>query len=206
MLVPVVLLAPAAVSIGTAVFDDRFPAQEIASCTLSDTNAPTGRRSILRARIASDCGRFRGQDEVTCTSDPSRTIALVAGTTYDLVVRGPRIPLVSSPTIASATVSEEQRIEPELGPTEVDAEAHENAQALQRSQLPETLRAFDYEQPPFDPSCDPYRVVMTKDGLQVVSPARADQLLTPPSGETPRDPLLPCEGHACTGAGGDGDS
>jgi len=196
--VPVLLLVLAAVSIGLTVFADRFPAQSIESCTVSDTNGPTARRSVLRAKIVTDCGRFRGSAQVTCTNDPSRTVLLIAGTTYDLVVRGPRIPLVSVPVIDSAAVSEDQLREPTLlAPTEVDADAPESVQELQRSQLPETLRAFDYVQPPFDPSCDSSRMVMTSAGLQSVPPARAEQLLTPPSGATPRDPLLPCEGYAC---------
>lgn len=197
MAVAVALLVPGAISVGTAVFNGQFAASEIASCTMQQSRQITYKRLGLRARIASDCGNFRGTKEVTCTSDPSQQIALIAGTTYDLVVRGPRIAFISAPTIVSATVSGEQLVDPEPGLTEVDPDAHENVQALQSSLLPETLRAFDYEQPAFDASCDPYRAVMTTNGVHSVSPARAEELLEVPEGVTPRDPLLPCAGYLC---------
>lgn len=177
-----------------------FPEREIASCTITGHLIDSSRRQPHQERVASDCGRLRVSQPVVCTSDPSQEIPISDDTTYDLVVRGPQILFVSVPKIVSATVSPEQLISPELGPTEVDPSAAENVQELQRSLLPESLRAFDYEQPPFDPSCDPYRVIMTTNGLQVVSLERAEQLLAVPEGTAARDPLLPCEGHACASA------
>lgn len=200
MAVAVALLVPGAISVGTAVFNGQFAASEIASCTMQQGRQITYKRSGLRARIATDCGNFRGAKEVSCTSDASQQIALIAGTTYDLTVRGPRIPLISAPTIVSATVSDEQLADPEPGLTEIDPDANDNVQSLQSSLLPETLRAFDYEQPDFDPSCDPFRSVMTTNGIQSVSPARAEELLEVPDGITPSDPLLPCEGYQCSSA------
>lgn len=118
--IAVVLLVRGAIRVGTAVFNGQFASTEIASCTMKQGRQITYKRSSLRARIATDCGNFRGSKEVSCTSDASQQITLIAGTTYDLTVRGPRIPLISAPTIVSATVFDEQLVVPEPGLTEVD--------------------------------------------------------------------------------------
>ncbi len=193
----IALLLPGGIAIGLRVFTAQFPKQAIASCTIGDPGHQTTRRSATKARLFTDCGRFRATKHVECTSDPTREIALIQGATYNFEVQGPRVPLLSAPKVVSATVAAEQPYAPPLGDTAVDPDAHESLQELQRQRLPETLRAFDYEQPPYDPSCDPYRRVMTTNGLQIMSPERATQLLTPPEGITPREPKLPCEGHPC---------
>lgn len=192
------VLLVSGISYGTVLFNGQFPEEEIVSCTVEDAGPQTHRRSAIRAKLLTDCGRLRASTQVECTTDGEQDVTLILGTTYDFVVRGPRIPLLSAPSIVSATVSSEQLYEASGGVTEVDPSAHENLQKLQRAQLPETWRAFDYEQPPYDPSCDSYRKVMTTKGLQIVSPARADEMLTAPSGVVPRDPKLPCEGYECS--------
>lgn len=186
------------ISYGTVLFNSQFPEESIVSCTVEDAGPQTHRGSAIRAKLLSDCGRFRASTQVDCTTDVEQDVRLILGTTYDFVVRGPRIPLLSAPSILSATVSSEQLNRASGGVTEVDPSAHENLQKLQREQLPETWRAFDYEQPAYDPSCDSYRMIMTTKGLQIVSPARADELLTAPSDVVPRDPKLPCEGYECS--------
>lgn len=120
---------------------------------------------------------------------------------YDLVVRGPRLPLIGGPSIVSATVSPQQRYTYDIGITEVDESASESLQELQRSMLPETLRAFDYEQPPYDPQCDLMQDVMTTNGIQLVPAQCAKELLAPPRGVQPREPKLPCEGYQCSPIG-----
>ncbi len=198
LVVTLVLLLPAGISWGTVLFNDQFTEKKISSCTVGKSGPQSTRRSVLRAKVASDCGRFRAGKEVACISDPSRAIVLSPGATYDLVVRGPRIPLLSAPTVISASMSAKQLVADSEIVTEVDPSAHENVQELQRAQLPETLRAFDYEQPPFDPSCDAFRHVMTTAGIQQVSAIRAEQLLTVPAGLEPREPKLPCQGFQCS--------
>ena len=181
-------------------FAEQFPEETIASCTVEHFSAQSTRRASFRASLHSDCGSFRAPKQVACTTDPTTRVPLIAGTSYDLVVRGPRIPLVSVPRVVAATVSSEQSGKRVLEPSTIDPAAPEAVQQLQRDWLPETLRAFDYEQPAFDPSCDPSRRVMTSKGPQVVSPEQAEQLLTVPSGVTPRVPKLPCDGHGCPAA------
>lgn len=174
-----------------------WPSSEQASCTVT---SPSERHSGYRQRdffpsIGSDCGSFTAEKEVTCTADPSRTVLLARGTTYDLTVAGPRIPVLSDPTVLSAQVSTVQAIVPDaesdldLG----DDPMYDNLRSLREQFSPETLRAFDYEQPPFDPRCDPYRMLMTTKGVQIVHPARADDLLAVPAGREARDPKLPCD-------------
>ena len=174
-----------------------WPSSEQESCTVT---SPSERHSGYRQRdffpsIGSDCGTFTAEKEVTCTADPSRTVLLARNTTYDLTVAGPRIPLLSDPTVLSAQVSAVQEIVPDadsdldLG----DDPMYDNLRSLREQFSPETLRAFDYEQPPFDPQCDPYRMLMTSKGVQIVHPARADDLLQVPEGTVASDPKLPCD-------------
>lgn len=199
--VTTVLVIPSAIAFGTVLFNEQFPEEAIASCTVGDPGHQSTKRSTIRAKLYTDCGRFRSSKKVTtCTSDPAQEILLIPGTTYDFVVRGPQIPLLSAPKIVSATVSPEQYNDA-IGVTEVDLSVPENVQALQRAFLPETLRAFDYEQPAFDRSCDPFPHIMTTKGLQLMSPSRAEQLLTVPPGVVPLDPKLPCKGFQCTATG-----
>lgn len=175
-----------------------FPASEVESCTVTGDNFDSRRRNFIPKR-PTDCGTFVARKSVTCTSDPSREVSLLTGYTYDLTVRGPRIPLLSVPVVDSAILSRQQaRVQPStLG--DGDDLHSEAARELMEQFSPENLRAFDYEQPPFDPSCDPSRNVMTSVGIQAVTPADALVLLTPPAGETPRAPLLPCSGFQCGG-------
>lgn len=174
-----------------------LPSSDQASCTVT---SPSERHGSYRSRdvfprIGTDCGTFVAEKEVTCSADPSRTVLLGPGTTYDLTVAGPRIPFLSQPTVLSAQVSEVQTRVPdswfdeELG----DDPMYDNLRSLQQQFSPEALRAFDYEQPPFDPQCDPYRMLMTTAGVQMMPPARADELLEVPEGEMARDPKLPCD-------------
>lgn len=178
-----------------------LPAYAQASCTVT---SPSERQGGYRSRdffpsIGTDCGSFAAEREVACAADPSRTVPLVSGVTYDLTVAGPRVPLLSQPTVLSAQVSDVQARVPDMG---IDAElgddaASDNLRSLHEQFSVEGLRAFDYEQPPYDPQCDPYRMLMTDAGVQMVPPARAEQLLQAPDGVTPRDPKLPCEGYHC---------
>lgn len=179
-----------------------FPQEKLSACTIEKDNGFRGRKAgaFLPDR-PSDCGDFRSSKEVTCTTNPARQLALIPGFTYDLVVRGPRLPLIGGPSIVSATVSPQQRYSYDAGITEIDESASEGLQELQRSVLPETLRAFDYEQPPYDPQCDLMQDVMTTKGIQLVPAQRAKELLTPPQGVQPREPKLPCKGYQCSPIG-----
>lgn len=185
------------VTVGLIVTNEFFPEHTETSCTVEDPGHNSYRLRFLSPELRTDCGRFRSANQVTCTSNPEREVHLSIGTTYDLVVRGPNIPRVSAPKVISATVSAEQRHEINPGMTEVDPTAAPGVPTLQGAARPETLRAFDYEQPPFDAHCDPTRVIMTTAGLQLTTPGHAELLLTPPAVVTPRDPLLPCEGYQC---------
>lgn len=174
-----------------------LPSYAQTSCTAT---SPSERHGTYRSRdifpsIRTDCGTFAAEKEVTCSADPSRTVLLGPGTTYDLTVAGPRIPVLSDPTVLSAQVSEVQRQVPDsaLDGELPDDPMYDNLRALQQQFSPEALRAFDYEQPPFDPQCDPYRMLMTTAGLQMVHPAEARELLEVPDGVTARDPKLPCD-------------
>lgn len=172
-----------------------FPADEMTSCTIEQRER--GRRDFM-PKVASDCGTFVVSGAVPCSSDPSRTLRLIRGYTYDLVVRGPRIPLPASPVVHSATVSAEQKHgEPDYSELFDSPASSPALEELEQRFSPETLHAFDYEQPPFDPDCEVSRSVMTSIGIQHVSPGRAETLLAPPEGVTPREPLLPCEGYHC---------
>lgn len=184
-----------------------FPEHEIESCTMND--GPLKTRRALPS-VSGDCGRFTSaSNEVTCSADPSRTIALVPGYTFDLVVRGPRIPLLSRPVVASASVSAEQK-RPAIELFDSDAEQDIDLpgsedlekwsaarEEYEREFSVEALRAFDFEQPTFDSLCDIGRTVMTTKGLLLVSPEHANDLLAPPEGVKPASPLRPCEGFQC---------
>lgn len=147
---------------------------------------------------------------------------LTPGFTYDLEVRGASLPFFSSREIVSATLSPHQNREPlvllepfepttdnellnetieEVQSRPENRKFEEKLDQLKAEQSPEVLRAFDYQQPPYSPECDVSRVVMTSKGLQVMDPARAAEVLTPPPGVIIRDPLLPCEGFQCAPSG-----
>ncbi|GAB2554207.1 hypothetical protein [Leucobacter ruminantium] len=202
------------VVVGLPLASPLFPAETVGSCTIQEGPFTGSRRSGIAPKQSSDCGTFVSRKTVACTSDPSTELALIPGFTYDLVVRGPRIPPFAAPVIHSATVSAEQRLqlpgdyselfEPPEGLELPDGYADEAEQrtAEIREEFEaewgvEALRAFDYEQPPFDPRCELGRSVMTSQGIQHVQRERAEYLLTPPEGVVPRDPLLPCEGFQC---------
>lgn len=195
-------LLPLIVVFGMPLINGLFPEEELAACTIEKDSGFRGRKGGgFTPNMPSDCGSFRSPKEVTCTTNQARQLTLVPGFTYDLVVRGPRLPLIGGPNIVSATVSPQQRYAYDIGITEVDESASEGLQELQRSMLPETLRAFDYEQPPYDPSCDLMQSVMTTNGIQLVPAQRAKELLMPPQGVQPREPKLPCEGYQCSQVG-----
>lgn len=174
-----------------------LPSYEQESCTVTSPSERHGgyRSRDVFPRIGTDCGSFVAEKEVTCSADPSRTVLLGPGTTYDLTVAGPRILFLSQPTVLSAQISSVQTYAPESLPDDElpDDPMYDNLRALQESRSPGVLRAFDYEQPAFEPRCEPYRMLMTSNGVQMVSPTRADELLEVPEGETVRDPKLPCD-------------
>lgn len=195
-------LIPLVLAFGMPLLNGLFPQEEIVACTIEEKSSFRNRKAgRLLPNLPSDCGGFRSPKEVTCTSDQTQQLALIPGFTYDLVVRGPRLPLIGGPNIVSATVSPQQRYPYAVDVTEVDESASEALQELQRSLLPETLRAFDYEQPPYDPQCDLLRGVMTTKGIQLVPAQRAEELLTPPQGVQAREPKLPCRGYQCSPVG-----
>lgn len=174
-----------------------LPSSEQASCTAT---SPSERHGGYRSRdlfphIGTDCGSFAAEKEVTCSADPSRTVMLLPGTTYDLTVAGPRIPFLSQPTVLSAKISTVQKVVPETSLDDVlsDDVTSENLRELREQFSPEGLRAFDYVQPPYDPQCDVARVLMTTEGAQIMHPAHAERYLEAPEGVTPRDPKLPCD-------------
>lgn len=214
---PMVLAVPAV--------NEAFPERTAVECRVGNPeNVRTfGRARFSRAKLVpTDCGVFRvtHKRQAACTSDPGRDVQLVPGTRYDLVVRGPDIPILTSPHVVSAVISADQGPPPksrfaeldalsdallaELDPetrAELEAQTDERlagVDALQEQFAPETLRAFDYVQPPFDPQCDASRRVMTTIGVQIMAPERAAELLVVPAGETPRAPLLPCAGPYCS--------
>lgn len=208
------------VSIGLPLSSALFPTETQTSCTVTERpfEARGRRGGSFFPRVHTDCGTFRSTNQATCTADPSLQTHLIPGYTYVLTVRGADLPLTTSREIVSAAVSPGYAPKPgeiikKLGPTtdnDVLNEAIEDIQSRPESRAirdkiarleaefsPETLRAFDYVQPPFSPECDVSRRVMTSKGLQVMDPTRATEALTPPAGTTPRSPLLPCEGYAC---------
>ncbi len=184
-------------------------------------------RSLAGPRIRTDCGTFRSPRETACSADAGRQVHLVSGVRYDLIVRGPDLPPFAFPAIVSARVSAEQppeaadpfaertaaideqldaildalsperRAELEAEIAAREAQLAEDLAPLEAQLAPETLRAFDYEQPEYAPSCDASRRIMTSAGIQIMSPARGAELLRLPAGVTPREPLLPCEGYGC---------
>nr|WP_201470597.1 hypothetical protein [Microbacterium hydrocarbonoxydans] len=175
-----------------------FPATAETSCTLTDgVDDHHVRRGPDYSTITTDCGVYYANSEVTCAADPSRTVHLVAGVTYDFTVRGPRIPIFSDPTVMDAQVATVQLVRPEPETELSDDPMWDDLKALRDSRSPEVLRPFDYEQPPFDPACDSWRTLMTTDGLQMFSIPRSEQMLTVPEGEVARDPKLPCVGWKC---------
>jgi hypothetical protein len=177
-----------------------FPVQDEASCTVTSSSERdfTPRRGPdLFPTVGTDCGAFTAGDEVTCTADPSRSVLLTVGTAYDLAVRGPRIPVVSDPTVVSAQVSADQPTHSKPLSVPGGDAFHEDVEALTDRFSPQQLRAWDYEQPPYHRLCDAYRIVMTSEGLQLMAPARAAEMLLVPEGVSPREPRLPCEGWQC---------
>lgn len=201
--------------VGLPLASPLFPAETIVSCTIQEQTLSSSRRSGIAPTQSSDCGAFVSRKTVACTSDPSTELALIPGFTYDLAVRGPRIPPFAAPVIHSATVSAEQKLRiagdyselfeppeglelPEGYAEEAEQRTAEIREEFEAEWGVEALRAFDYEQPPFDPRCELGRSVMTSKGIQHEQPERAEHLLTPPEGVVPRDPLLPCEGFRCT--------
>lgn len=183
-----------------------------------------GRKRLNRTPlIQTDCGNLRSRQAATCTSDPGKKVQLISGTRYDIVVRGLDIPWFSSPAIVSAVISADQGPPPEPPFSELDAladslfaeleqvdpEASAKLEAQQTERLarieeqlaqfaPEVMRAFDYEQPAFDPLCDAGRSVMTTIGIQHTTPEQALEWLTVPEGDSARDELLPCDAPACS--------
>lgn len=123
------------------------------------------------------------------------------------MVRGAHIPVLLTRELVSATVAPAQSGQHHAGITlpgndetpdpPGSEELRSRLAELEAQFSPETLRAFDYEQPPFSPECDISRNVMTTRGLQLVRPNEATELLRLPAGTTARDPLLPCEGYLC---------
>lgn len=186
-----------------------FPADEQVSCTVQGESS--GGRRVMGS-VYTDCGSFQWAKTVPCSTDEAKKIPLVIGRTYDLTVQGPRIPVVMSPRIKSATVSPVQKFEipaePEIfdsfegllpeGTKLPESKGSKAIDRLREQMSPDRLRAYDYEQPPHDPSCNLSQSVMTADGLILSWPALAEQLLQVPEGVTPRDPKLPCEGYRCS--------
>lgn len=172
-----------------------FPERAEVGCTVT---GPAEERSGGRPRDrdlsperATDCGPFTMHKEVTCSADPSRSVQFVEGVRYDFTVRGPRIPFLSAPTVFSAQLSAEQ---PPRAPLFDDGEELPLVQQFS----PENLRAWDYEQPPFDVQCDSMRYVMTTEGLLLMDRDRAEAALDIPSSVVPVTPLRPCVGIRCT--------
>lgn len=217
--------------LATPAVNQLLPESNVAECTVgnpAEIRSAGGRRTRSVPLANTDCGAFRVSKATVCTSDPSRDVHLSTGIAYDLVVRGPRIPFFSSPRLVSARVSATQppadegpgrfdeleamseqldetlnEIDPE-GQAQRDAERAERDAALGELDAefsPEALRAFDYEQPPYDPRCDSWRMVMTSKGLQQMSLADGEAALMVPAGVTPREPRLACEGFDCPDTG-----
>lgn len=151
---------------------------------------------------------------------------MAANTRYDLVVRGADIPFIE-PTVVEAVISDTQpdpgtpsddrftKLDEALEKTlealdpdsraELEASLAESDAELERIDAefsPESLRAFDYVQPAYDPQCDAWRMIMTTKGLQQMSRERAVEVLESPKGSRPRSPLLACEGYGCPGTTG----
>lgn len=208
------------VSVGAPLTSTLFPSETQTSCTV--TKHPfegRGRRGgSFFPRVYTDCGVFRSAKQATCTADPEQTTALIPGFNYDLTVRGAELPFTTSREIVSVTVSPNQSFEPREFIKPLDSNTdderfnemvrdiqnrpenralNEKLAKLKAEFSPETLRAFDYEQPAYSPECDVTRHVMTSKGLQIMDATRATEALTPPPGMAPRTPLLPCEGFEC---------
>lgn len=208
------------VSIGLPLSSALFPTETQTSCTVTEQpfEARGRRGGSVFPRIYTDCGTFRSTNQATCTADPSLQTHLIPGYTYDLTVRGADLPLTTSREIVSAAVSpghkpKSREIIKKLEPTTDNDLLNETIEEIQsrpesraiRDKIarleaefsPETLRAFDYVQPPFSPECEVSRRVMTTKGMQLMDSTRAAEVLTPPAGTTPRSPLLPCEDYFC---------
>ena len=184
------------VGVGLPLANPLFPASEVSSCTIG--KKLIRERRVIVPKQVSDCGRFVSRQRVACSSDPGTEVPLIAGVTYDLVVRGPRLGRLTSPTIASATVSEVQTYPRTAAGADLENSWSGAAHTLMEEFSVEALRAFDYEQPPYDAECEVGRSVMTTKGIQFVDAERAAELLAPPPGTAPRAPLLPCRGFPCT--------
>lgn len=188
------------VMVGLPLAAPLFPSQELQTCTVTDRPALQSNRRNFFPRAYTDCGTFIAAKEVSCTSDDAEDVALIPGYLYDLEVRGLSVPFLSTPTIVSAQVSATQRIvaPDEPGPANTsDEELNQILDGLTEQSSPEALRAWDYEQPTYDPECEVNRNVMTTAGIQRMLPAQAERLLKVPAGTTPRDPRLPCRGFQC---------
>lgn len=202
-LLAVIPLGIAAAALAFPLASPLFPAQEVESCTVKDKGSERVRRNIAPSR-PTDCGTFTARKTVACTSDPGKQVQLLPGFTYDLTVRGPRVPLISRPVIESATLSAGQAmpikgfLEAEAGLNTDVTELPDAVRELREQFDPEHLRAYDYQQPPYDSLCDIMRPIMTSIGVQSVAPSQADELLTPPLGVEARTPKLPCEGFQCS--------
>lgn len=175
-----------------------FPTKTETACTtVAAVDDHHVRKGPDFSTIDTDCGSFITEAEVTCTAVPSRTVTLVPSVTYDLVVRGPRLWIFSEPTIVEAQVTTVPTTEPDPETNREDEPVPDDSTTLPASPSPEILRAFDYEQPPFEPRCDAWRTLMTTEGLQLFPAATAELLLRVPAGEVARDPKFPCEGWKC---------
>lgn len=199
-----VLGALALVTIALPIANPLFPKREQVSCTVESPskNGSTraARRGSVFPRVGTDCGSFVAGKKIACAADPGRKVQLVPGFTYDLVVRGPRIPIIWDPSIVEVRVSAEQKRPQlrEMGRARTSSsELNAKLDALTDQFSPETLRAFDYEQPAFDPACDLQREVMTTTGMLLLDPGTAEAALRPPAGVVPRDPKLPCTQYPC---------
>ncbi|WP_344031211.1 hypothetical protein [Leucobacter iarius] len=199
-----VLGALVLVTMALPVANPLFPKREQASCTVESSSKVGSTRAARRGnffpRVGIDCGSFVAGKEVACAADPGRKIRLIPGFTYDLRVRGPRVPIIWDPSIVAVRVSAEQTRPVRLWSERArvsDPELEQKLDALADEFSPETLRAFDYEQPAFDPECDVLRDVMTTKGVQLMPPADAADALRPPVGVVPRNPKLPCTEYPC---------
>ncbi len=199
-----VLGALVLITIALPVANPLFPKREQASCTIESSSkigsTRAARRGNIFPRVGTDCGSFVAGKEVACVSDPGRKIRLIPGITYDLTVQGPRVPVIWDPSIVEVRISAEQKRQDLHEPARArtsDPGLNAKLDALADEFSPGTLRAFDYEQPGFDPECDVLRHVMTTKGIQLMSPADAAEALRPPEGVAPRDPKLPCTRYPC---------
>lgn len=199
-----VLGALVLITMALPVANPLFPKREQSSCTVESSSKTGSTRAARRGNVfpwvGTDCGSFVAGKEIACSADPNRKVQLVPGFTYDLVVRGPRIPIIWDPSIVEVRVSTEQKRPQlhEMGRARTSSSGlNAKLDALTDQLSPETLRAFDYEQPAFDPECELLREVMTTKGMLLLDPRTAEVALRPPAGVVPRDPKLPCTQYPC---------